>query len=366
MKYIIYLTENLKSQVNGINRIYVGVHKTKNPEIFDGYLGCGVYVNQPSTYKYGKTPFQKAVKKYGTESFKRITLYIYDCENDAYKKEEEIVNVDFLKQSHVYNACLGGKCYNFYKPLYQFDLDGNLLKKWEFSKEAYDFYNIPQENFEYAIHGKHRLLDFYWSNTNTIDVTAYIKNPNLKITHLYDKNGKWLKQFISCKECADYIKSTKDAVSKAIPKQSLVNKEYYVSDKMMDLFVPSARRQYQKETIYVYKDNTLIFKGVGKEIMPIIKEYSWNTIRDCFRYKQGWYKNFYLSFEEVSEIPERILRNKIKVDVYDKYGNFIETLDSIKTVREKYKIHSSKIKNIELGDRYVGDWIFKYHSKKSK
>lgn len=39
MKYIVYLTTNL------INRkIYVGVHKTENPDIFDGYLGNGLTI----------------------------------------------------------------------------------------------------------------------------------------------------------------------------------------------------------------------------------------------------------------------------------------------------------------------------------
>ena len=36
MNYIVYKTTNL---ING--KIYVGVHRT-NPDIFDGYIGCGV------------------------------------------------------------------------------------------------------------------------------------------------------------------------------------------------------------------------------------------------------------------------------------------------------------------------------------
>ena len=61
-KYIVYLTTNLKSYVNGTPRIYVGVHKVYNdPNIFDGYLGCGVWVNKPNTYMNPKTPFQYAV-----------------------------------------------------------------------------------------------------------------------------------------------------------------------------------------------------------------------------------------------------------------------------------------------------------------
>lgn len=366
MKYIIYLTENLKSSINGINRIYIGVHKTKNPEVFDGYIGCGVYINQPSSYKYGKTPFQKAVKKYGTDAFKRSILFIYDSEEEAYAKEAEIVNIEFIKQSHVYNATVGGICCNCYKPIYQFSLQGELIKKWEYSKEAYSFYNLPIESFNYAVYDKHPLLGFYWSKNQTIDVSEYLPAKQLKPVHLYDKNGKWIREFVSRVECAKYIYIDSAALSKAVKQQSLVNNQYYVSDKMVDVFIPKARRQYYKETIYVYKNNTLIFTGIGKEIMPIIKEYSWAKIRDCFRYKQGWYKDFYLSFNQVDSVPEREFGNKIKVDVYDKFGTFIETLDSVKDVREKYNISSSKIKNIELGDRYVGDWIFKYHSKKSK
>lgn len=39
-KYIVYQTINL---VN--NKIYIGVHKTVDPTVFDGYIGCGVKVS---------------------------------------------------------------------------------------------------------------------------------------------------------------------------------------------------------------------------------------------------------------------------------------------------------------------------------
>ena len=45
MKYIVYQTT---SKVN--NKIYIGVHKTENPDVFDGYLGNGIYIYRPSLY----------------------------------------------------------------------------------------------------------------------------------------------------------------------------------------------------------------------------------------------------------------------------------------------------------------------------
>ena len=367
MKYIVYLTTNLKSQINGINRIYVGVHKTEDPSIFDGYLGCGCYINQPSTYMYPKTPFQYAVKKYGVRSFRREILFIFDNKQDAYNKEAEIVNIDFLKQAHTYNACLGGISYNNYKPLYQFTLDGVLIKKWDYSIEAYEFYNVPMEKFEYAIHDKHPLFDSLWATQNNINLTEYSTKTwgEPKVTHLYSKEGKWLKEFLSRKECADYIGTKEEVIVKAIKQDSLVLKQYYVSDSLVDEIKPKARKQYAKSKIYVYNENSeLIGFGIGKEVMPLIREHSWQVIRDAFRYKKGWYKNFYLSMQEIDKVPERRSGNGIKIDVYTKYGDFIETLNTVKEVREKYNVPSSKIKNIEQGNRYFKDWIFKYHTSK--
>ena len=47
MKYIVYCTTNI---VN--NKIYVGVHETENPDIFDGYLGNDVWINRTDKIKH--------------------------------------------------------------------------------------------------------------------------------------------------------------------------------------------------------------------------------------------------------------------------------------------------------------------------
>lgn len=365
MKYIVYLTKNLKSKSEGLNKIYIGVHQTKDPSIFDGYIGCGVYINQPSTYMYPKTPFQYAVKKYGVDAFERTTLYIYDTIKEAYDKEEELVNPEFLKASYTYNACVGGSNGKPYKTIYQFDLDGNLKRKWEYSLETYDFYGESPSKFHYAINRKYKFLDSYWALTPEIDISEYYtrEHGQPEIVYLYSKEGKLLEEFDSEKQCAEYVGI--NDVFKAIKCQSLVQGKYYISKKLVDEYIPKPRTNYMNLTFYIYnKDKEFLGKYIGKEIMNVIDLHSWSRIRDILKYNKGWYKDFYISTEEVSNVPDKHFSNGILVDVYDKYGNFIETLDTVKKVREKYNVPASKIKNIQMGDRYYKDYIFKYHSNK--
>lgn len=88
MHYLVYQTTNL---VNG--KVYIGVHKTKN--ISDNYLGSGPILH-------------KAIKKYGIENFKKEVLFSCSSEEEAYLKEMEIVNEEFVKRDDTYNLNLGG------------------------------------------------------------------------------------------------------------------------------------------------------------------------------------------------------------------------------------------------------------------
>lgn len=118
MKYIVYLTTNI---ING--KIYVGVHRTENPDIFDGYLGDGVMTNMPKTYKCCKTAFHCAVTKYGPSNFKRKTLRVFDTMQDALDLEAWIVTRDFIARTDVYNIALGGGIPpRLNKHIYQYNL----------------------------------------------------------------------------------------------------------------------------------------------------------------------------------------------------------------------------------------------------
>ena len=80
------------------NKIYVGVHGTEDPNIFDGYIGNSINIFKCNNeLKYPKIPFHKAVKKYGYNAFKRTTIQIFDTEEEALDLEEQIVKLEVQK-----------------------------------------------------------------------------------------------------------------------------------------------------------------------------------------------------------------------------------------------------------------------------
>lgn len=144
MKYLVYLTICTEN-----NKIYVGVHKTEDPEVFDGYIGCGVNINVPSSYKKSKTPFQFAVNKYGTKKFKRITLGVFDKKEEAFYLESCIVTEAFIKRNNTYNIKLGGTgdCAEKRKrKIYMYDLDGNFIENFDSAFECAKYINKMAKN----------------------------------------------------------------------------------------------------------------------------------------------------------------------------------------------------------------------------
>lgn len=128
LKYIVYITIN---KCNG--KFYFGVHKT-NPEVFDGYIGDGIYCQKDASRNY---PFHNAVKKYGYNNFKRTTIAVFPDTEDgmeaAYKMETEIVNPVLLRSKECYNLSEGGRGGRVkgFKRVYKYSLDGEFLRSFD-------------------------------------------------------------------------------------------------------------------------------------------------------------------------------------------------------------------------------------------
>lgn len=200
-KYIIYVTVNL---CNG--KLYFGVHRT-NPSTFDGYIGEGIYSQGMARLE---VPFHRAVKKYGYNNFRRITIRTFpDTEEgklQAYKLEAIIVNETLLKSKQVYNLALGGlgspRDYE-YKTIYMFDLNGNYLRSFKGAKAAAEYlnqadvYSALKAIRNNCIGTTQSSFGYYFSYKKSFD---YQKNKVYTEVAQYTLGGKFLRTWNSIAE----------------------------------------------------------------------------------------------------------------------------------------------------------------------
>ena len=148
MKYIVYLTINIKNQ-----HIYIGVHKTENPNIFDGYIGNGINRFSPKSMYNSKAPFCLAVQKYGFDSFRRSIIKSFDTRQEALDLEAELVDETFIKRSDTYNITLGGGMPPLLnKKIYEYNTeDGTLIKEWASIVEAATYYKCSESCIGQAV-----------------------------------------------------------------------------------------------------------------------------------------------------------------------------------------------------------------------
>lgn len=360
MKYILYCTTNI---VN--NKIYIGVHQTENPEIFDGYIGCGVKITMPSTYMNPKTAFQYAVKKYGTKNFNRITLYTFDSAKEAYNKEAEIVNETFINQNNNYNMTIGGGPERLSDPIYQFDDNGNCIKKWDTLEEAGEFFNCPVKSFKNSMLYKEKLFGFFWSRNNSIVREEYSNGSPKKPVYKYTKEGKLIKEFSSITQCSKEENKRITSIINAIQGESLVDKKYYYSFTLVDEFSPKPRISLRGKKFYLYNLNGEFLQEIEncKELQKFMGVRSFSSIHDVIFRRNGLYKEYQIKLEKFNNIPPiKKLNEKKKVDVYDKTGNLLETCDSVGDASKKYNAKTSSINRVLRGlANTTAGYIFKYH-----
>lgn len=355
MKWIVYHTINVKN-----NKIYIGVHKTVDPYIFDSYLGCGCLATNPSTYMNPTTPFQYAVKKYGPSAFKRSVLYICDTAEEAFEKEKDIVTIDFVKRKDTYNACTGGLNSIGLNPINQFDLKGNLIKTWDRVIEAAEFYGVHSNSIYNASKFKTSCNKYFWSKEFKINIHDYSINVGKKCYKYNGETGKYLDTYETLSSAAKINNERLMVIERAV-KGGYKVKGFYYSTELFDEYKGKPKLSIKKIPIYLYdlEGNYVKTLNNGKEICDYFGIKSVGRITTAIRTERE-YKGYQISLDKKEKLPPiKSKRNNPKsVGRYTMTGDLLEIYPSASAA---IKIYGSGVTRVLKGQQnHCHNFIFRW------
>ena len=337
MKYIVYLTTNL---IN--NKIYIGVHGTKTPDVFDGYLGNSVQANCASSYNRRETPFQCAVAKYGPKNFQRKVLKVFSKLEDALDLERWLVCPEFIRRNDTYNITLGGGMPPINKiQIHQYDLDGNFIKTWDSVKSVTLFYGINKDRLRMVMDEKRSMFNSYWTDEyqETLE-NLYEYRPSARGSiRVYTTSGTFKGIYYSGKEACKAQHITPNDLSNHTRRKTPLDGYYYLKEgeKIEDFLSGVILKNPE---IYVYnKDGDYIESY--ENISQIKKVYKYNKNDILRAVKNGsLFENLYWSYSKYNNIlkedPSIIINTPRKVYQYTLEGDFVREWSSINKCRKQF------------------------------
>lgn len=359
MKYIVYCTFN---KVNG--KYYIGVHKTETPWIFDNYLGCGAYIDKPSSYNKGKVPLHAAILKYGLKSFYRVTLAVFNTEEEALNLEALIVTQEFINSPNTYNATLGGGLPPLLNnPIYQFDLNGNLIKKWESRSDVNRYFNTSV-SFTDIIRDKRTFAGYIWSDIDFVNPEEYKKSVKYGFISQYDINGNFIAKYKSATEASQKLDIKRERIVTAVYSQKPLLQYYFIKSDI-DIYEVISKKFKQlrnRRPVYRYLPSGEFdreFETSEKAIhsIPQVRTHSLKDAVVNGKLCGGFYWSYkkgenYFNIENVTKYlkPTKIIQ-------YDKEGNLIKVWDSIQDCKKEFR-YCLRVCNGSL--KSTKGYIFKY------
>ena len=323
LKYIVYLTINKTN-----NKIYIGIHETEDPKVFDGYIGFGANLNIPNTYNKGKCHLHNSILKYGTSAFYRITLKVFDNLEDALMLQSILVTDEFIKRTDTFNQ-ITDRTGIENKVVYQFNLEGNLIKTWDYVNDRMLMSILNKTSFDNS----------YWSDSPSINVSEYKLSSNESICQ-YNKDGVLLNTFDSISKAALKLDIAKDAVTKAVYNRKLCAGYYFLrEEENVDLIIKekSPKLLVQKTPVYRYT-KTGEFDKSYSSIKDATKDTPKTSLGGIIRAIKsnrafGGYK---WSYEKSKVLKNPNLIKPVKVAQYDLDHNLIKIWNTVTECKKEF------------------------------
>jgi len=188
------------------NKIYIGQHQTTNPN--DNYLGSGILLHRD-------------IKLFGKENFKKEILFFCEDYEDMNRREQQIVDDEFVARDDTYNCQVGGQATDLEKSPSKSGLIGGRItgdkvkNDLEFRKAYLDKWN-SKEQLQKRVNSTRKTFEKKggWSWTgkkHTDESKKKIGKANSKY-----QQGKNNSNYGNC-----WIHSLETKISKSIPKSDL-------------------------------------------------------------------------------------------------------------------------------------------------
>lgn len=325
--FIVYCTINTKNK-----KQYIGIHKTENPDIFDGYLGNGCYSTVPSSYNREKTAFAKAIQKYGPKSFQRYTLKVYNTLEEALYLEAILVDKEYVKRRDTYNMIVGGGV----SPNKIKEIFGNTV----IDKEYYDrlifsyLKTIPDSAEEQQ---KDIYRDYIYKEAKDCD----------KIYQYNAITGNYETSYNSIIEAARNLDCASSQVSRAIRMNFKIHGVYLTTNYVEDFFIPNRKKYCRNIPIYQYDLNGNFlaeYKNQKDARNKLNLPISCKITQSCIT---GQARGGYLwSFDKADKLEYKTrhvpICKKHKVGQYDIEGNLIKIYESVSECQKDF----SSVRNV--------------------
>lgn len=302
--------------------------------------------------------------KYGVSNFYRQTLRIFDTLEEAKQLESIIVNEDFVRRTNTYNMTIGGGMPPILnKIVYQFDLQGNLIKEWKSVNAVIEHYKCNEARIRMCVNEKRSFDNCYWNYENKINVEEYRLSARGYI-FLYNSKGEYLNFFENATIASSKLDINRDTIVNAIFAKHLYHGYYFLkADENIENILNFKKERKNLKITKVFR-YTLDGK-FDKEYCSIreaeldSKCNHSNIIRAIKNNKtSGGYKWSYIKSDIIQPFSEQHLI-PVKIAQYDKEHNLIKIWDSL---AECQKVFPYCRKVCRKEKKSTNGYIFEYIS----
>jgi hypothetical protein len=226
------------------------------------------------------------------------------------------------------------------KIVYEFDLQGNLIKQWDSIKSINDIYKCNEARIRMCINDKRSFNNSYWSFQNSINVKEY-RLSSRGYVFQYDKFGNLINSYENATIASLKLNINRDTIVSSVFNRTLCHGYYFLradEDILKLLNEKSSKKLANITPVYRYSKDGKFEKEYSSiaEACKDTKGNHGNIIRAIKNNRTcAGYKWSYIKSDIIKPYSELDLK-PVKIAQYDMEHNLIKIWDSVSECKKEF------------------------------